>query len=608
MSLNTKKVRSEKDPKFGEVCDRIGTGNILPEDETYLKGMIRESPRENNNESFKNGKISVIVTTNKKREKINHEKLNQLLPHQPIVTCNSKDKSTNISNPPELTDDLNYTATGNLQKHLQLKIGAPIMLTVNNMKTKYKEDGICNGVRAYIDSFQFSEDSSEVFYIWIVFKNEKIGQILRNDNKHLLKFHKPTHPKAVPIQVAKQRFNIKGGNVSYQRTQFPAVLCYAVTSHRSQGQTLDEVVIDFSGEGTEKPFIVEGSFYVAITRATCANDVYLKAFDKSYIKVHKPIVHKLETMKKFKNYKFKKIYLNDNIFIEKYKELKLGYININDLTADFHAEYVNGDKNLNNLDILIIADTRLTNQFDEIKLQDKLSNFLILKRYDSNDSMIHMGLLVLATKKTKFHLNDIIFDTFSETECDITYLQGVTLWFEILQMKIACLYIRRTPTENDIKKIKNHCQDVTAIFGDLNLNPKKKNDNKKLETLCQEDYYLALNEITTTNFIQLDHIIMKKAIKDRVFATSYFNFITDHKSITARIGFHGNSFTDEFLKKRFCNKSGNVVQDPEEDINCHICQLPIERNDVEVIICYCNTKVHNDCHKSDGDSCSFYQS
>ena len=600
-----KKVRSEKDPKFGEVCDRIGQGNILPEDETYLKQLIRKSPRENDNEAFKSGQISVIVTTNKKREKINQQKLDCLLPHNPLVICNSKDQSTNISNPPELTDNLNYTVTGNLQKHLKLKVGAPIMITVNNTKSKYREDGINNGARAFIDSFQMSEDFSEVIYIWIVFKNEGIGQKLRQDNRHLLKIHKPNHSKAVPIQVSKQRFNVKGGNVSYQRTQFPAVLAYSVTSHRSQGETLEQVIIDFTGEGDEKPFIVEGSFYVAITRATCANDVYLENFDKSYIKCHKPIISKLEAMKKFKQYKFKKIYLQDDIFIQKNKEIKCGYININDLTADYHADYLNYDKNLQNIDILVIADTRLNAQCNELKLIETLHNFFLLKRYDSEDSICHMGLLVLGSKKSKLPFTELLFGNFIEKEHGKTYLQGVTIWFEMLQMNIAFLYIRQKPTLNDIHLIKLHCQFCTAIFGDFNLDPKNDTDNKKLDLICHEDKYLALNEITTDNYRQLDHIIVKKSIKNRVFATSYFNFISDHKSITARIGYDENKFSQQFLEKLSCEMATNV-QSSSKEINCHICQMSIEANDVPVV-CYCKAMVHDDCFKKDGDSCPLFQ-
>ena len=235
------------------------------------------------------------------------------------------------------------------------------MVLQSCLLSKYREVGICNGARGYIDSFQLAKGSStEVENIWVVFKDENIGKQLRFDSQHLLRNHKPVNQKAVPIEVSKIRFNVGSGNVSYQRTQFPAVVAYAVTSHRSQGATLEEVIVDFTSEKGAKPYIVEGSFYVAITRATQSCDVYLEDFDMSYIKVHRNVMEKIESMRKFKAFNFKKFYLDDDIFMNRNEEIKLGYLNINDLTAEFHAEYINCDKNLVHLDILVIADSRLT--------------------------------------------------------------------------------------------------------------------------------------------------------------------------------------------------------------------------------------------------------
>ena len=198
---------------------------------------------------------------------INDFKLDILLPNCQSFFCNSRDQSTNLSNPPELPSNLNYTETGNLSKTLRLKVGAPIMLTVNNSKSKYREDGICNGARGFIDSFQVASGSlTEVRYIWVVFKDESIGRKMRFDHRHLLKVHKPMNPNAVPIEVCKVRFNVGSGNVSYQRTQFPAVLAYAVTAHRSQGDTLEDVIVYLKPVLGQKPYISEGAFYVAVTK------------------------------------------------------------------------------------------------------------------------------------------------------------------------------------------------------------------------------------------------------------------------------------------------------------------------------------------------------
>ena len=69
------------------------------------------------------------------------------------------------------------------------------------------------------------------------------------------------------------------------------------------------ILIDFTpDEKGKKPYITAGSFYVAITRATSAENVYLKDFDPSYIKVDASIAEKIETMRKVRPYQFKKIY------------------------------------------------------------------------------------------------------------------------------------------------------------------------------------------------------------------------------------------------------------------------------------------------------------
>ena len=559
----TEKMRSMTDPKFGDVCDRISTGTITAEDETYLKSLVRKSPNENNNELYKTGQMSIIVATNERTETKTNEKLDELLPDVPEFICDSRDQSTNISNPPELGDNLNYTKTGNLQKRLRLKVGAPIMITVNNSKAKYREDGVNNGARAYIDSFQLAEDgTSSVRYIWIVFKDEKIGQQLRNDNRHLLESHTPNHPKAVPIEVCKIKFNIKTGNVSYQRTQFPAVLAYAVTSYRSQGDTLNEVIVDFTEEGKKEPFIVAGSFYVAISRATCSENVYLQAFEKSYIKVSSKVLDKIAAMRKFQNYVFKKIYLSDQIFNVPDQEIKVGYLNIRELKAYLKAEYLNNDKNLNHLDLLVIAETWLTWLDDDDDLARKLDNFSILARHDAEDSIKHCGLIVLKSKKSKLDISNSNITSLKKKKGNEVHLQGIKMFFN--KLEFVFLYIRQTPSSSDIEKISNFCQHSSAILGDLNLNPRIPLEKKYLKKICGEDKYISLNENTRENN-QLDHILVKKTLRPLVFTTSFVNFVSDHKTLTLRIGLQGNKFTKEFLQKCSFTDACNLSNDLKED-------------------------------------------
>ena len=87
----TQKMRSQKDPHFSDMCDRVGRGKINDDDEKFLRSRIQDTELEQNNDSFQKGILSIIVTTNKKKDMINKQKLAHLLPHVKEYTCSSVD-------------------------------------------------------------------------------------------------------------------------------------------------------------------------------------------------------------------------------------------------------------------------------------------------------------------------------------------------------------------------------------------------------------------------------------------------------------------------------------------------------------------------------------
>ena len=127
-------------------------------------------------------------------------------------------------------------------------------------------------------------------------------------------------------------------------------LSYATTAYKCQGDTLDEVIIDFEHTPQEIKSVPCGSFYVSLTRVKEGENVYLKSFEENYITVNKRVEDKIKAMRMYKTYNFKKIYLFDHIFENKTDDLKLGYFNINGFMRSNHAEYLDSDLNLLHLD------------------------------------------------------------------------------------------------------------------------------------------------------------------------------------------------------------------------------------------------------------------
>ena len=164
----------------------------------------------------------ILSQKNKRRQEINELKLDTLLEKEKAYIIVATDRCTNLENPPEVPTNMTVTQTGGLEQKLTIKRNAPIVITSNHHLTKYKEDGIVNGGRAYIDSIQVSKkDKEEVEVIWVVFKDRTVGRLLRYEYSHLKKSHKPNSNDAVPILKQKKTFTINKGEVRYQRTQFP---------------------------------------------------------------------------------------------------------------------------------------------------------------------------------------------------------------------------------------------------------------------------------------------------------------------------------------------------------------------------------------------------
>ena len=273
--------------------------------------------------------------------------------------------------------------------------------------------------------------------------------------------------------------------------------------------------------------------------------VFLRSFEKSFIKVNKSIEDKVNAMRKFRQYSFKKIYLDEKIFENDESELKTGYLNINGLVDGNHGSYLNSDHNLKHLDILVLAETKLIQSWTSDKLDDILSDWNILRRYDADDGSKHMGLMLLSSKNSKMYkcIKSVTYQKAKRK--DNLQIQGLTIRFSF-GVNIGFLYCRSTPSNSEIQTICDNFKECNVLMGDLNLSHRIKEDYRKVEYLCKSRKMSALKEIThPMSNNQLEYILVDKDLKNYTFVTSYNNFISDHNSISLRLGLNKNELTDE---------------------------------------------------------------
>ena len=74
-----------------------------------------------------------------------------------------------------------------------------------------------------------------------------------------------------------------------------------------------------------------------------------------------------------------------------------------------HAEYLDNDRNLLNLHLLVISETWLTSNISNEYVIQKLKNWRVIKRLDATDDKKHMGLMLLAPIMVE-NLEKLIFN------------------------------------------------------------------------------------------------------------------------------------------------------------------------------------------------------
>ena len=268
--------------------------------------------------------------------------------------------------------------------------------------------------------------------------------------------------------------------------------------------------------------------------------------------MNKRVEEKIEAMRKHKPYTFKKIYVSEQIFEDRTDELKLGYFNINGFMSSNHAEYIDSDINLLHLDFLVISETWLNPTISNAAVINKLKNWKVLKRLDATDNRKHMGLLLItpfAEKNPYQFLYSLDYiEGYNSNKGSLLY-QGLVMDIKSFYRRAVFLYIRETPNSVETNELTKSLKTCDWIIGDLNLNPKIPEQKQKLMTICGKNKFMALQETTTVNGAQLEHVIIEKEMEKYSFATSFFNLASDHRSIVFRICSSANSFTSAFKQK-----------------------------------------------------------
>lgn len=255
------KIFRQKDPRYSKILNGIRVGSIT---EKLLNSLEERVSKEYVSES--GIRPTVILPLRAPVDKMNKTSLEKLpglsntyqIEH---VKLSKDDLPKNIYeqmpinvNKTQVEYERQYLENNiNCPKEITLKIGAQVMCIVNlDMENKFNP--ICNGSQGIVIGFD------ELSQYPIVRFNNNVTRLISPHS---------WSSESIPTIAIRQ---------------LPLILAWAVTIHKVQGATIDVAEVDI-GSG----IFEYGQSYVALSRVTSLDGLYIKSFDASKIKINKKV-------------------------------------------------------------------------------------------------------------------------------------------------------------------------------------------------------------------------------------------------------------------------------------------------------------------------------
>lgn len=285
------KIYRQQDPVFIEILNGIRNRSVTDEHLSRLNSRYHP-----NFHSIPDGFYIHLTPTNAKAREINLKEMVRL-----------KQKAVEYEGILEGEFDERTLPT---EKYLKLKIGAHVMLVNNDSRGRW-----INGTVGKIVDIEYDKESKQDI-ILVKLADGDIVEVTRH-TWEMFQFHYDHSRKTIESKVV--------GSF----TQYPIMLAWSITIHKSQGKTFDKVIIDL-----ERGTFAHGQTYVALSRCTSLEGIMItKPIKKGHILMDWRVVkfltgfqYKLAEKEKPIEEKMKLI----QQAIESKKKLKMTYLKTSD--------------------------------------------------------------------------------------------------------------------------------------------------------------------------------------------------------------------------------------------------------------------------------------
>lgn len=239
-------VYRQTDTKFISLLDNIRNENVKAVDLQTLNSRVGKT-------CDKDKAVITLTSTNRVARKINETLLAQM--QEPDYVFEGT-----------VEGDFDVAKFSSTEQTLHLRVGAQVMFTKNDISKRW-----VNGTLGKVEKIE----------------DDAIYVKLNNGNTQLV--------ERVTWEKVKYSYNKETKETEKKIvgtfTQFPLKLAWAITIHKSQGLTFDQVKIDLSGG-----VFAAGQTYVALSRARSLDGLYLqKPVLAGHVKTHEDVLELAST-------------------------------------------------------------------------------------------------------------------------------------------------------------------------------------------------------------------------------------------------------------------------------------------------------------------------
>ena len=282
----TEIMRQKDDRVFAEILNRVREGLQTKEDEEIIRTRLVKSDNQLNSVIHLFTKLNLVAEHNSKTLAANVSPAVSVEAVDVVVADVTPDVKAGILQQAKL---MSVQKTQSLSQNLTLKVGGRFML-ISNIDCS---DGLTNGATGTLKMIgQVGNESGDgLSVVWMEFDDENVGQKRRGNYSQL--YTPGVKSSWTPIFKVEKTFQVgRCANVSVMRKQIPLAACAAMTVHKAQGSTLEQVAMSF--EGRAQQHLV----YVAISRAKSLHGLHLLDFDSKKIKVSPEVKEEMERLRK----------------------------------------------------------------------------------------------------------------------------------------------------------------------------------------------------------------------------------------------------------------------------------------------------------------------